>query len=226
MPSIVPGLGMRALLLEVENRQTYYRANALAPRPVRRHRLDGARPLSRAHLAGDVSFRFGNADPVIGRDNVREAWSGFCEGLDGVSHEVIEQFESGPATVSRATVTYTRKDGSTISLPVVTIYRGEDEQIDDYRIFMDVAPLFAADRRRGRDRGRARRLPRGRHLRGRSEAASTTRIRELFIPRGLLDPQQRRRARGHERRGVHRAAPGERGLRSTDRVPGDRARQR
>ena len=43
-----------------------------------------------------------------------------------------------------ATVTYTRKDGTTIALPVVTIYRGEGELIEDYRIFMDVAPLFAA----------------------------------------------------------------------------------
>ena len=41
-------------------------------------------------------------------------------------------------------MTYTRKDSSTVSLPVVTIYRGDGEQIDDYRIFMDVAPLFAA----------------------------------------------------------------------------------
>jgi hypothetical protein len=31
-----------------------------------------------------------------------------------------------------------------VSLPVVTIYRGEGDLIDDYRIFMDVAPLFAA----------------------------------------------------------------------------------
>jgi hypothetical protein len=29
------------------------------------------------------------------------------------------------------------------SATVVTIYRGEGDLIDDYRIFMDVAPLFA-----------------------------------------------------------------------------------
>ena len=97
-----------------------------------------------AHLADDVTFRFGNADPVHGRDAVRDVWAGFCDGIDGVSHDVIEQFEAGPATIVESTVTYTRKDASTVSLPVVTIYRGEGEQIEDYRIFMDVAPLFAA----------------------------------------------------------------------------------
>jgi hypothetical protein len=95
-----------------------------------------------AHLADDVSFKFGNSDPVIGRQAVRDTWAGFCDGIAGVSHEVIEQWDQGPATIVESTVTYTRKDQSTISLPVVTIYRGEGELIDDYRIFMDVAPLF------------------------------------------------------------------------------------
>ena len=95
-----------------------------------------------SHLADDVRFVFGNAEPVIGRDNVRDTWAGFCDGIAGVSHEVIEQWNTEPATIVESIVTYTRKDGSTVSLPVVTIYRASDELIDDYRIFMDVAPLF------------------------------------------------------------------------------------
>lgn len=95
------------------------------------------------HLADDVRFTFGNAETVVGRDNVRDVWAGFCEGIDGVHHDVIEEFGDDAATVVESTVTYTRKDGSTVSLPVVTIYRGEGDLIADYRIFMDVAPLFA-----------------------------------------------------------------------------------
>ncbi|MDA0179324.1 nuclear transport factor 2 family protein [Solirubrobacter phytolaccae] len=96
------------------------------------------------HLSDDVRFTFGNSETVVGRDNVRDVWAGFCDGIAGVSHAVIEQFEAGPATIVESTVTYTRKDTSTVSLPVVTIYRGEGDLIDDYRIFMDVAPLFTA----------------------------------------------------------------------------------
>ena len=95
------------------------------------------------HLADDVRFTFGNAETVVGRDEVRDVWAGFCEGIAGVRHEVIEEFAQGAATIVESTVTYTRKDASTITLPVVTIYRGEGDLIDDYRIFMDVAPLFA-----------------------------------------------------------------------------------
>ena len=96
------------------------------------------------HLSENVRFTFGNADTVVGRDNVRDVWAGFCEGIDGVRHDVIEEFEQNGANIVESTVTYTRKDGSTITLPVVTIYRGAGELIEDYRIFMDVAPLFAA----------------------------------------------------------------------------------
>ena len=49
----------------------------------------------------------------------------------------------GEASIAEAEVTYTRKDGTSVTLPVVTIYRTDGELIDDYRIFMDVAPLFA-----------------------------------------------------------------------------------
>ena len=95
------------------------------------------------HLADDVRFTFGNSETVVGRDNVRDVWAGFCDGIAGVRHDVIAEFEQGDATIVESTVTYTRKDGTTIALPVVTIYRGKG-LIDDYRIFMDVAPLFAA----------------------------------------------------------------------------------
>ena len=41
-----------------------------------------------------------------------------------------------------ARVTYTRADDTTVTVPVVTIYRSSGDLIDDYRIFIDLAPLF------------------------------------------------------------------------------------
>ena len=96
-----------------------------------------------AHLADDVSFRFGNADAVHGRDAVRDVWAGFCETVDGVRHEIVEQFESGDATIAESNVTYTKKDGAQVTVPVVTIYRENGGLIADYRVFIDLAPLFA-----------------------------------------------------------------------------------
>ena len=36
-----------------------------------------------AHLAENVRFRFGNAEPIHGREAVRDTWAAFCEGVDG-----------------------------------------------------------------------------------------------------------------------------------------------
>jgi ketosteroid isomerase-like protein len=95
------------------------------------------------HLAEDVSFRFGNAPQVRGRAAVRETWAAFCETVDGVQHEPVGRWDVGDASIAEAEVTYTRKDGSRITVPVVTIYRpGGGEPITDYRVYIDLAPLF------------------------------------------------------------------------------------
>ena len=96
-----------------------------------------------AHLADDVTMRFGNAEPIHGRDAVRDTWAGFCDGIDGVSHAAGRRWESEEGIVVEADVTYTRKDGGTVTVPVVTIYREGDGGIVDYRILIDLAPLFA-----------------------------------------------------------------------------------
>jgi ketosteroid isomerase-like protein len=96
-----------------------------------------------AHLAEDVTMRFGNGDPIHGREAVHDTWAGFCDGLDGVSHERLRRWESEDGTVAEANVTYTKKDGGTVTVPVATIWREGDGGIVDYRIFIDLAPLFA-----------------------------------------------------------------------------------
>jgi ketosteroid isomerase-like protein len=96
------------------------------------------------HLAEDVVMRFGNAPPIHGREAVREAWASFCADVDGVSHSLAGHWELDDATIAEAEVTYTRKAGDKVTVPVVTIYRpGGGQPIADYRIFIDLAPLFA-----------------------------------------------------------------------------------
>lgn len=96
-----------------------------------------------AHLAQDVTMRFGSADPIRGRDAVREAWAAFCRDLNGVQHKLVEQWTVEATTIVEAEVTYTRGDDSRVTVPVVTIYREQGGEIADYRIYIDLAPLFA-----------------------------------------------------------------------------------
>jgi ketosteroid isomerase-like protein len=96
------------------------------------------------HLAEDVTMRFGNAPELHGRDACRGTWAEFCQLVDGVHHDVVQRWEADDATIAHTDVTYTRKDGERVTVPVVTIYRaGEDGLIADYRVFLDLAPVFA-----------------------------------------------------------------------------------
>ena len=144
-----PWVGHPSLLLRIDLPSNVLSARC-PPHPDLFADIDSMEPDAfAAHLADDVRFRFGNADPV---DRPRRRPRHLGRLLRGDRRRPprasIEQCEHGAATIVESTVTYTRKDGSTISLPVVTIYRGEGELIDDYRIFMDVAPLFAWPRSR------------------------------------------------------------------------------
>ena len=97
------------------------------------------------HLSEDVVMRFGGSPPLHGRVAARETWASFCELVDGVHHEVRSTWRvDGSTTVAETDVTYTRKDGRRVTVPVVTIYEvGADDLIASYRVFLDLAPVFA-----------------------------------------------------------------------------------
>jgi ketosteroid isomerase-like protein len=97
------------------------------------------------YLAPDAVMRFGNSDPVHGRTGCRDALAAFYDQIHGLAHHVIEQWEHGNATIVEASVTYTRTDEREVTVPVVTIYRtNENDLIADYRVYIDLAPVFAA----------------------------------------------------------------------------------
>jgi ketosteroid isomerase-like protein len=97
-----------------------------------------------AYLAEDVSFRFGNEPAVHGREAAREALASFYELIADVRHDVQDEWDIDGTAIVEAEVTYTRKDGSAVTVPVVTIYRtAPDGLIADYRVYADVAPVFA-----------------------------------------------------------------------------------
>jgi ketosteroid isomerase-like protein len=96
-----------------------------------------------SHLAEDCVLRFGNADEVVGRDAIEEAIAGFFTTIKGLSHDIIEQWDVGETTILQFETTYTRLDDRPVTVPAVTIYRRGGDLIDDYRIYVDLAPVYA-----------------------------------------------------------------------------------
>jgi ketosteroid isomerase-like protein len=95
------------------------------------------------HLTPDVVFRFGNADPVSGRQAVREAVAGFFSTIDGLTHHIRNVWEFGDTIIVQADVEYLRKDGKTVTVPNADILVYDGELVRDWRIYIDLGPLYS-----------------------------------------------------------------------------------
>ena len=95
-------------------------------------------------LADDARFRFGSAPAVHGRAAIRDAVEQFFTSIQALEHQVTMVVESGNTLVCEGEVTYTRHDGSTISLPFADVFDMAGELVADYRIYMDISPLYAS----------------------------------------------------------------------------------
>lgn len=102
---------------------------------------DGAGFVS--YLTEDAVFRFGSAPPVQGRDAILAAVDGFFTTIAGCSHQITNSLRKGDTLVCEGNVTYTRHDGSEITLPFADVLEYEGALIGHYKIYLDVAPLYA-----------------------------------------------------------------------------------
>jgi len=94
-----------------------------------------------AFLADDVVFRFGNAEPVVGKTAARDAVRGFFGSIRGLSHDVVRVWDEEDAVVCHGKVTYTLHDSSTLSVPFANILSVRGDLITEYLIFVDTSEL-------------------------------------------------------------------------------------
>ena len=94
-------------------------------------------------LTDDAEFIFGNAPPAAGKPAIGAAVAGFFGTIRASRHDVAHTWIQPGHVICQGNVTYTRHDGSNITLPFVNILGMRDGLIDDYRIYIDATPLFA-----------------------------------------------------------------------------------
>ena len=96
-----------------------------------------------SYLTEDARFKFGNAQAVVGRQGIKKAVSGFFGTIKALSHSVLNVWELGDSVISEVEVTYTRKDGKSVVLPCMNLFHMKGNKINDYKIFIDLTPLYA-----------------------------------------------------------------------------------
>jgi ketosteroid isomerase-like protein len=97
-----------------------------------------------ALFATDARVVFGNGQPMVGVDEIRTGTTAFYDTIAGLRHAIVNEWNFGNDTIVELKVTYDRKDGQQVTIPCVTIFHTDAAgKIDDYRVYFDVAPIYA-----------------------------------------------------------------------------------
>jgi ketosteroid isomerase-like protein len=98
-----------------------------------------------AFLAPDAQFRFGNAPIVVGHDAIQAVVAGFFAAIKSTRHRLLRTWNGSATTVCEGEVTYTRHDGSTLSVPFANALELRGDKIAAYRIYVDNSALFGGN---------------------------------------------------------------------------------
>jgi ketosteroid isomerase-like protein len=94
-------------------------------------------------FAPDVRVRFGNAEPVVGREANRAAFRQFFDAIRAIRHRIDHAYYVGDTIVLEFTVTYTRLDGREVTVPAAAVWELERELATRFQVYVDQAPLWA-----------------------------------------------------------------------------------
>jgi ketosteroid isomerase-like protein len=94
-------------------------------------------------LTEDAVFRFGNAAPVSGKAAIREVLVGFFGSIRALRHQVTESWVLPDVAVAIGQVTYTRLDGSELSVPFADVFKMRKKLVHEYLIYVDASRLYA-----------------------------------------------------------------------------------
>ena len=95
-----------------------------------------------SYLTEDALFQFGNAAPVRGKEAVRDAVAAFFSSIRSLSHAVHGSWAHPEAVVMHGEVTYTRHDGTRLTVPFANVLKMEGTSIQEYHVFTDLSELF------------------------------------------------------------------------------------
>jgi len=97
------------------------------------------------YVTDEVRFQLGSTEATTGRPAFEATARAFLQSIAAIRHEVLDMWEVEDGTViSVMTVHYERLDGQKLRLPCCNLFRMREGRAYDYRIYMDVNPVFAA----------------------------------------------------------------------------------
>ena len=74
---------------------------------------------------------------------MKEAVAGFFSSIDGLTHHILNVYESGETVIAQIDVEYLRKDGKSVTVPNADILVFDGDLVSDWQIYIDVTPVYA-----------------------------------------------------------------------------------
>jgi ketosteroid isomerase-like protein len=94
-------------------------------------------------MTDDVRLQIGNAEVVNGKVKFVAALEAFVGSVAAFRHTVTNVWSELDAVIAELQVHYTRLDGTELTLPCCNVFRLRDGAVADYRVYMDIAPVYA-----------------------------------------------------------------------------------
>lgn len=94
-------------------------------------------------MTDDVRLQIGNADVVEGKAAFVRELQAFFGSVAEFRHTVTNVWSDLDAVIAELTVHYTRLDGTEVTLPCCNVFRLLDGAVADYRVYMDITPVYA-----------------------------------------------------------------------------------
>ncbi len=93
-------------------------------------------------LTQDCRFRFGNLPQTEGRAAIEAFVAGFFSSIEALSHQIVASWEVPDGLICHGLVSYTRHDGSRLTVPFANVLKTTDAGIEEYLIFADTSALY------------------------------------------------------------------------------------
>ncbi len=92
-------------------------------------------------LSQNASFRFGNAPTIQGHDAIGETIGAFFDSIEALKHDLNRIWTHETSIVCDGEVTYTRKDGSQLTVPFANVFGFRGDLISECLVYIDVSQL-------------------------------------------------------------------------------------
>ena len=100
-------------------------------------------PALSAFMTDDVRLRLGNSEWVEGKAAFVAESERFNASIARIHHNILNVWSEGDVLIVELEVDYTRHDGRELTLPCCNVFRLRDGAVADYRVYMDISPVYA-----------------------------------------------------------------------------------